>query len=46
MNSKHTQIATATISSCMAELGYQLKKRSEYEVLCPVPPPKAGQLRK
>ena len=36
---KQTQIKDATASSCMAEQGYQFKKRSEFEALCPVPPP-------
>lgn len=37
-NQKQTQISLATGTSCMAELGYQLKKRSEFEALCPLPP--------
>jgi hypothetical protein len=38
---KQAQISTATASSCMAELGFRMSKRSEFEVLCPAPPPKA-----
>jgi hypothetical protein len=38
---KRDQISMATGTSCMAEYGYRMSKRSELEALCPAPPAKS-----
>ena len=45
-NQKHTQINLAVGTSCMAEYGYRMSKRSEFESLCPIAPPKAKITKK